>query len=142
MGDFNNVTKAMDRIGGNLVTEREFEDLRSLMDHAGLYEKESMGDYYTWTNKHSIGTIYSKIDHVLGNIAWLQENINLKLEILPPSISDHCLLKLNADVVNRTVQKNFKFTNSVVKIEGYHDTVKQSWNKELKADLWQDCGIN
>ncbi|CAK8561821.1 unnamed protein product [Lathyrus sativus] len=41
MGDFNNVTKCMDRIGGNLVTEREFEDLRSLMDHAGLFEKDT-----------------------------------------------------------------------------------------------------
>lgn len=58
MGDFNNVTKSMDRVGGNLVTEREYVDLRNLMDHAGLFEKDSTGEYFTWTNKHSIGTIY------------------------------------------------------------------------------------
>ena len=29
---FNNVTKSMDRVGGNLVTEREYVDLRNLMD--------------------------------------------------------------------------------------------------------------
>ncbi|CAK8570896.1 unnamed protein product [Lathyrus sativus] len=140
MGDFNNVTKSMDRIGGNLVTEREFEDLRSLMDYAGLFEKDSTEDYFTWINKHSIGTIYSKIDHVLGNIDWLQGNIDLKLEILPPSISDHCLLGLNAVKINRAVQTKFKFTNSVVKISDYHDTVKQNWNKEITgrpmARLW------
>ncbi|CAK8544062.1 unnamed protein product [Lathyrus sativus] len=140
MGDFNNLTKSMDRIGGNLVTEKEFEDLRSLMDHAGLFEKDITGDYFTWTNKHSIGTIYSKIDHVLGNIDWLQDNIDLKLEILPPSISDHCLLGLNAEKINRAVHKKFKFINSVVKIADYHDTVKQNWNKEITgipmARLW------
>lgn len=57
MGDFNNLTKSMDRVGGNLVTEREYVDLRNLMDHAGLFEKDSTGEYFTWTNKHSIGTI-------------------------------------------------------------------------------------
>lgn len=119
MGDFNNVTKSMDRVGGNLVTEREYVDLRNLMDHAGLFEKDSTGEYFTWTNKHSIGTIYSKIDHVLGNIDWLQDNTDVKLEILPPSIFDHCLLCLSDQKNNRTLHTKFKFTNSVVKVAGY-----------------------
>lgn len=129
MGDFNNVTKSMDRVGGNLVTEREYVDLRNLMDHAGLFEKDSTGEYFTWTNKHSIGTIYSKIDHVLGNIDWLQDNTDVKLEILPPSISDHYLLCLSDQKNNRTLHTKFKFTNSVVKVAGYQDIVRQSWNK-------------
>ncbi|CAK8531456.1 unnamed protein product [Lathyrus sativus] len=140
MGDFNNVTKSMDRIGGNLVTEREYADLRNLMDHAGLFEKDSTGDYFTWTNKHSVGTIYSKIDHVLGNIDWLQGNTDMNLEILPPSISDHCLLCLSDQKRNRTVHTNFKFTNSVIKVAGYQDIVKQSWHKVCvgrpMARLW------
>ncbi|KAH1198694.1 LINE-1 reverse transcriptase [Glycine max] len=98
MGDFNNLTKSMDRVGGNLVTEREYVDLRNLMDHAGLFEKDSTGEYFTWTNKHSI---------------------DVKLEILPPSIFDHCLLCLSDQKNNRTLHTKFKFTNSVVK----------SWNK-------------
>lgn len=129
MGDFNNLTKSMDRVGGNLVTEREYVDLRNLMDHAGLFEKDSTGEYFTWTNKHSIGTIYSKIDHVLGNIVWLQDNTDVKLEILPPSIFDHCLLCLSDQKNNRTLHTKFKFTNSVVKVAGYQDIVRQSWNK-------------
>jgi exonuclease III len=47
MGDFNNVLKAADRIGGNMVHESEYRDLASLMDKAGLSEMDSIGDYYT-----------------------------------------------------------------------------------------------
>ena len=95
MGDFNNVIKAMDRIGGNLVTEAEIVDLRDVMEKVGLFEKDSLGDYYTWTNKHSVGTIYSRIDHVLGNMEWLMDNIDVNLTIFPCSVSDHNLLCLN-----------------------------------------------
>jgi exonuclease III len=84
IGDFNNVIKSMDRIGGNLVTEHEFADLNDMMNTTGLFEKESIWDYYTWTNKHTVGTIYSRIDHVLGNLDWLQANLHRQLEILAP----------------------------------------------------------
>lgn len=43
----------------------------------------------------------------------------MKLEILPPSIFDHCLLCLSDQKNNRTLHTKFKFTNSVVKVAGY-----------------------
>lgn len=70
LGDFNNVLKAKDRVGGNLVTESEYEDLAKMMRNTGTFEKDSMGDYYTWSNKQTDGMIYSRIDRVLGNVEW------------------------------------------------------------------------
>lgn len=68
MGDFNNVMTVDDRIGGNPVLEYEYRDLRDMMDRMSLFEKESMGDHFTWSNNHSSGTIYSRIDRVIGNV--------------------------------------------------------------------------
>jgi hypothetical protein len=140
LGDFNNVVKSMDRIGGSLVTEHEFADLRDMMYCTGLFEKDSIGDYYTWTNKHTVGTIYSRIDHVFGNLEWLQANSHMQLEILPPSVSDHSLLCLRDSEPREARSTNFKFTNSVIHIAGYHDVVNHSWRKPLPgrpmAVLW------
>jgi len=70
LGDFNNVLKAKDRVGGNLVTESKYEDLAKMMRNTGTFEKDSTGDYYTWSNKQTDGMIYSRIDRVLGNVEW------------------------------------------------------------------------
>ncbi|PNX80017.1 hypothetical protein L195_g036011 [Trifolium pratense] len=68
MGYFNNVLNSADRVGGKLVHESEYTDLTLLMDKVGLSEMDSLGDYYTWSNKHVDVTIYSRIDRVLGNV--------------------------------------------------------------------------
>jgi hypothetical protein len=68
MGDFNNVHKAADRIGGRLVHESEYSDLVSMMQQANLSEMDNIGDYFTWYNKHAAGAIYSRIDRILGNV--------------------------------------------------------------------------
>lgn len=45
IGDFNNVAKAHDRIGGKIVTEVEYVDMQNIMTNIGLCEMDSIGDY-------------------------------------------------------------------------------------------------
>lgn len=94
VGDLNNILKSQDRIGGNIVTEAEVGDLKDMMDRKDLSEMASSGDYYTWYSKHSVGTIYSRIEKVLGNTAWFQAHLNITLKIFPSNVSDHSLLYL------------------------------------------------
>lgn len=70
IGDYNNVAKAQDRIGGKMVTEAEYTDFSDMLEQTGLAEMHSQGDYFTWSNKHVEGTIYSRIDRVLANVLW------------------------------------------------------------------------
>ncbi|KAL5127208.1 hypothetical protein HKD37_14G039672 [Glycine soja] len=141
LGDFNNVLKAKDRVGGNLVTESEYEDLAKMMRNTRTFEKDSTGDYYTWSNKQTDGMIYSRIDRVLGNVEWFQDNIDTMLQILPPSVSDHALLCL-ADPGNTAGRQfHFKFSNCLTDLEEYHSTVSNSWNEPLNGRpmyvLWE-----
>lgn len=71
MGDFNNVLRSQDRIGGRIVTDNEYGGLSKMLDTTGLYEMDNIGDHFTWSNKQSDSTIYSRIDRVIGNIEWL-----------------------------------------------------------------------
>lgn len=110
-GDFNNVLFTQDRIGGKRVIEAEFKDLKEFMDKNDLAEMRGCGDYYTWSNKHQVGTIYSRIDRILGNTSWFQANMNSSLEILPPNVSDHALLFLYDHHKSTKKHKRFRFLN-------------------------------
>ncbi|CAK8531687.1 unnamed protein product [Lathyrus sativus] len=47
ISDLNNVIKTQDGIGGRIVTEAEYNDLVTMMQNVGLYEMDSLDDYYT-----------------------------------------------------------------------------------------------
>lgn len=70
MGDYNNVLTFNDIIGGNHVAINKYKELVEMIQKNGLYEAPSKGSHYTWSNKHSTGTIYSRIDRLVGNTLW------------------------------------------------------------------------
>jgi hypothetical protein len=140
MGDFNNVLKAADRIGGRMIHESEYSDFASMMDRVGLSEMDSLGDYYTWSNKQVDGVIYSRIDRVLGNVDWFQMNIDSNLTIMDPGISDHSLLCLTGPVSTPPKKSHFKFLNCVSTLPEFSDCVTQSWNAPWLVSLFLSYG--
>lgn len=68
LGDFNNLIQNKDRIGVKLVTGVEYIDLTTMMSMVGLFEKDSVDDYYKWSNKQTKGEIYYRINRILGNM--------------------------------------------------------------------------
>jgi hypothetical protein len=113
------------------------------MDRVGLSEMDSLGDYYTWSNKHVDGIIYSRIDRVLGNVDWFQLNLDSTLTIMDPGISDHALLCLSEHVHMQTplMKSHSKLLNCVTHMPNFSDSVAQSWNVPLNGKpmfvLWQ-----
>lgn len=71
MGGFNNELQNTDRIGGRNIIEAEYKDLKNLMENAGLYEMDSRGEHFTWSNNQSEKPIYSRIYRLIGNMEWL-----------------------------------------------------------------------
>ncbi|KAK2396003.1 hypothetical protein QL285_057684 [Trifolium repens] len=130
IGDFNNVVKAADRVGGKLFHESKYADLVSFMDKAGLSDMDFRGDYYTWSNKQIDSTIYSRIDRVLGNVDWFQLHLDSTLTNLDLGISDHSLLCLTGSILVNFVppKAQFKFLNCVSCLPDFLDCVSNSWN--------------
>lgn len=113
IGDYNNVLKIEDRIGGNSVHAYEFQDLSAMMDTVDLFEHDTIGNHFTWTNKHVQGVIYSRIDRALCNQSWFTQYPNCKIEVLDAHISDHnpLLVQMECRIVMPT--SVFKFINCV-----------------------------
>lgn len=114
------------------MTGAECIDLTTMMSMVGLFEKDSVDDYYKWSNKQTKGAIYCRI---LGNMDWLQDNIGYTLKILPPNVSDHALLCLSGQEKQVIRKTHFKFLNCVVDLNGYDDNVKKRWNGHIEGKL-------
>ncbi|XP_058783198.1 uncharacterized protein LOC131657862 [Vicia villosa] len=141
IGDYNNVRITKDRIGGSTVQEKEYIDMTNMMNKVGLFEMDNQGDYYTWSNKHSNGVIYSRFDRVLGNVDWFMHQKDIILVNMEAGISDHSLLCLKQSINSKPKRSYFKFTNAVTDIEGFKEDVATSWNEPIDGGamfcLWK-----
>lgn len=72
LGDFNNVLRSDDRLGGLSVTDAECDAFQSVLINSQLQELSYIGWPYTWCNRQWHNLIYSKIDRCFGNIPWFQ----------------------------------------------------------------------
>ncbi|XP_058775054.1 uncharacterized protein LOC131649298 [Vicia villosa] len=130
VGDFNNVANSLDRVG-EMVVKAEYEDFNNMMSTIGLCEMDSKGEYFTWSNKQNDNPIYSRIDRLISNTAWFQVNDDATLNVLPPNIYDHSMLHLSKPDSQRNKWNTFKSNNSWVDLDGFQNTVNESWNKPM-----------
>ncbi|XP_058753184.1 uncharacterized protein LOC131626385 [Vicia villosa] len=111
-----------DRIGGNEVRRAEYIELEELMNDIGLYEHETRGSHYTWSNKHGQGAIYSRIDIAICNGEWfsafprkdymdtLRESWRIPIEGRPMYICWRKLIRLQKVMIslNRAIADGVK----------------------------------
>ncbi|KAJ8429047.1 hypothetical protein Cgig2_034076 [Carnegiea gigantea] len=80
LGNFSTILYKEDKYGGNDVSETEVQELTHIME-----EMNSMGAYYSWTNK----TIWSRIDRAFINVYWYETFNYIIAKYLPSGLSDH-----------------------------------------------------
>ena len=95
-----------------------------------LSELDGTEDYYTWSNKHLVGTIYSRVDRVIRNVDWFQNHLNTTLKIVSPYVSDHAMLYLSNQITTMCY-KRFRFVNCITEVYGFKESVKDSWNAPM-----------
>ncbi|KAL5137396.1 Transposon TX1 uncharacterized protein [Glycine soja] len=128
IGDFNN-----DRIGGNNVVETEVMDLKTMMSNMGLFEADMKGNHYTWSNKHVVDVIYSRIDRVIGNVDWFQKYQDASYEVLDPNILDHSPIKIGLQIQKPRRVYLFRFINCISKDPSFMQLVASSWHVESRG---------
>ncbi|XP_062089448.1 uncharacterized protein LOC133795982 [Humulus lupulus] len=133
-GDFNAVFDYDDRIGGRTITEFEMTDAQQWRALGLADEMRSIGSRYTWTNNQEAGArIFSKVDRVFKNEAWMDMFPNSEALTNWDSISDHwyCLIKSAATELLGV--KPFRFYNMWTEHKDFRSVVLSSWYKPLHA---------
>ncbi|XP_058776449.1 uncharacterized protein LOC131650760 [Vicia villosa] len=128
-GDFNNILKVGDRIGGNEIHLAEYIDMEDMMATSNLSEHETIGAWFTWSNKQVANPISSRIDRALVNAEWHRSFPNSSVEVLNPNISDHTPMRIKLDS-SQTVKKikhRFKFLNCIAGHADFIQVLRANW---------------
>lgn len=67
VGDFNNVLRVGDRIDGDEVHFNEYAGMEKMMTDSMLFEHDTLGPFFTWSNRQTSNPICSNIDRTLIN---------------------------------------------------------------------------
>lgn len=132
LGDFNQVIQAKDKLS-KCSSSKGCAAFNSLLMDQGLFELNSLGGWYTWTNnRKKFDVVWERLDRAFGNHALLDLYPNSSCTTLTLFASDHSpiIVKLltDSDVRQRL---SFKFENLWLKENQCHDIVNYHWRHPL-----------
>ncbi|XP_074300540.1 uncharacterized protein LOC141631817 [Silene latifolia] len=121
-----------ERIGGTDVTLAEILPMRKALDDCQLQEGKMIGSYFTWNNKQDDGTrVYSKIDRVLINDAWLQRFPDSVAQFLPEGHFDHCPCVIQFNRTSAWKKAPFKYFNIWALADNFDEVVQHRWQEDI-----------
>ncbi|KAL2899836.1 LINE-1 retrotransposable element ORF2 protein [Bienertia sinuspersici] len=127
MGDLNCVLQMEERCGSN-VKIQEILPGRMCMERCGLIDIQYGGQFFTWSNKQGgEDRVFSKIDRVMANEAWLETFSRFNATFLPEGISDHCPALVRSINDDSEGKKPFKYYRMWREAEGYKEKVRMAW---------------
>ncbi|XP_062104472.1 uncharacterized protein LOC133815675 [Humulus lupulus] len=132
VGDFNAVFDYDDHIGSRPVTKLELEDGHHWRVCSMLDELRSSGSHYTWSNKQMEGTrIFSKLDRVFNNEAWVDAFPDSEACINWDVISDHCCCLIKTVHVQILGVRPFRYFNMWADHQDFRSTILCNWSEPI-----------
>ncbi|KAG5568382.1 hypothetical protein H5410_064602 [Solanum commersonii] len=122
-----------EKLGGRPHRIKESLDFIQCLNDCGLQNAGFSGSKYTWCdNKDPSATIWKRLDRLVHNSQWFGVFNATSVTYLSRTCSNYSplLVKMNFD--NTHIIKYFKFLNIWTKHTQFLETVKHSWNKEIK----------
>ena len=101
LGDFNEIVKAEEKIGGALHKERQMSYFRSALDFYGLCDLGYVGAPFKWCNNQFDEVVtWIKLDRGVATSAWSLLFPSVRVHHIAGSLSDHCPLWVCSDDEN------------------------------------------
>lgn len=128
LGDFNNVIFDDERMNGSLVKLYETRDFLNCVLSLGFVDVPSIGCRLTWTNI----MMWSKLDKVMVNDAWLQLDLYVHAHFLPSGQeSDHSPCVVSIEGQDGGTRSISKFFDMLIDHEIGLEIVQQAWSPPL-----------
>ncbi|KAF7133357.1 hypothetical protein RHSIM_Rhsim09G0070000 [Rhododendron simsii] len=138
MGDFNQVARIEDKIGGTLPSQNSLASFHDMLSDCGLVDLDFKGPKFTWRNNRSGDDfIMERIDMAFANSKWRELHEQAMVFVEAAVGSDHNPLILNTSVPLDKVGKPFKFESFWVTDEECKEVVTRAWNQESEAALME-----
>ena len=134
IGDFNAVYKEDHRKNGSQVTTYEMYDMGKWMEDMDLHPIIERGHKFSWSNKEKgDNRIFTKIDHAIGNLQWMDRYSQASVCYANPQTSDHTPLILTLTRHYQLESKPFRFLNYLCDHQDFLQVVRAAWNINAKG---------
>ncbi|XP_062075606.1 uncharacterized protein LOC133779692 [Humulus lupulus] len=133
LGDFNDILNRDERIGDR-VRHNSNNDFMNCVSYCQLEDVKFSGNFFTWSNKQQgSDRIYSKIDRVLANQAWVDSFTIAEAIFLNEGIFDHtpAILTVHSDIPSG--KNPFKYFRMWSSHPQYHQEVSRVWHQTVKG---------
>jgi len=95
IGDFNEITKAFKKEGGNLRPLRQMSRFRGVINQRGFSNLGFYGPPFSWfKNQSEDGRLKIRLDRALATTTWRQKFSEIVVQHLSTFASDHSMLAL------------------------------------------------
>lgn len=109
-GDFSVILHEEEKIGGLPVYPQEYEDFAFCVNSCELFDIKFKGSPFTrWNGRAAEDCIFKRLDRVLMNQMWLGWWLNVEVEHLARTGSDHAPLLLTCGGQVSIISRPFKF---------------------------------
>ncbi|XP_060217139.1 uncharacterized protein LOC132644565 [Lycium barbarum] len=110
------------------------KDFKLCVGECSLQELRSSGAFYTWNNKHDEKSrVYSKIDRVLVNGAWISTLPSSEVHCGNEGLMDHCPAIITWDNRNQHPPYRFSYFKMWRKAPDFHQQVKTNWDRNIEG---------
>lgn len=134
-GDFNNLLSTSDRFQGAPMTEGYYREFATCHQNNELHHLRMVGEDFTWcNNQEGAARIYSLIDRVVANAAWLSQFSGVVVEILGRNVSDHCPLLLKLEEFQINTGRPFRFINALADHSEFTPILTQTWQIQCNSN--------
>lgn len=133
IGDFNEITKAEEKMGGAPRKERQMVEFREALDFCGFRDLGYMGSPFTWCNNQYEGEVtWIRLDRGVATTHWSQMFPSVCVHHISGSLSDHYPLWICSDNENARFYrkgKPFSLRGGVDERCKVRGVVKNEWER-------------
>lgn len=104
-------------------------EFRDVVAYCSLLDLGYHGSQFTWSNKQQEGIICKKLDRMLVNEKWIDDNPHSYCVFESGGCSDHLRSRFYRDNRRMERKKPFKFVNVLTTLPQFEETVGEFWEK-------------
>ena len=110
LGDFNEITKIDEKLGGRFRPRRQMEAFRDVLDECEFKDLGFVGGKYTWYRGTGAGnTIWERLDRAVATTDWIDMFPTTKVVHLECGSSDHKPLIMQLKGIQIKQRKPWRF---------------------------------
>ncbi|KAJ4844986.1 hypothetical protein Tsubulata_038252 [Turnera subulata] len=145
-GDFNEVTRAEEKLGGPPKPERLMAAFKNCLDRCGLQDMGYTGYPFTWTNgRGGIRNTKLRLDRCVCTSGWRALFPNARVLYLYDPGSDHIPVLVDCWgtllVRRRRQRKRFYFEDHWLRDDDCREVVKSVWENGGSRDSWSEVAM-